>query len=240
MRAQVGLAVALGVLTLGAPAAQPVNPHADEKIGTVQQVYDGTLLPDVQVNTFRNIDRLFPTRVVKHGAQAYPLPLSDQPLKNVRFKSGGKDYDLFEYVSLNRVSGLLVLKSGRIVFETYQSAQVLLERLGLGALHDPSPAGHDRGLADAAALQRKWHGPPRDGSIFADHRPSAVNSRRLLACFGTGGSENACHSIISLVACVLVDGRTLRQEKLCCPRSRPGRRILDRVFIEQRASVDAL
>ncbi len=115
----VGLAVALAVLTLGA-SRESVNPHAAEKIGTVQQVYDGTLLPDVQVNTFRNIDRLFPTRVVKHGAQVYPLPLSSRPLKNVQFNSGGKTYDVLDYISLNRVSGLLVLKDGRIAFETYQ------------------------------------------------------------------------------------------------------------------------
>ncbi len=41
---------------------------ADEPIGTVREVYDGRLYPDIQVNTFRNIDRLFPTRTVRRGA----------------------------------------------------------------------------------------------------------------------------------------------------------------------------
>ena len=97
-----------------------VNPHAGERIGTVQEVYDGTLLPDLQVSTFRNIDRLFPTRVIRHGKIVHPLPASNKPLTNVRFKSDGKDYDLYDYVSLNRVSGLLVLKDGKIALETYQ------------------------------------------------------------------------------------------------------------------------
>src|SRR5262252_7601060 len=88
-----------------ARAAQVANPHSGERIGTVRQVYDGALLPDIQVNTFRNIERLFPTRTVKHGNRAYPLPSSDTPLKNFQFKSDGKDYDLYDYVSLNRVSG---------------------------------------------------------------------------------------------------------------------------------------
>ncbi|MDP5138181.1 hypothetical protein ORJ04_19725, partial [Rheinheimera baltica] len=35
--------------------------HMHEPIGTVRQIYDGKLYPDIQVNTFRNIDRLFPT-----------------------------------------------------------------------------------------------------------------------------------------------------------------------------------
>lgn len=92
----------------------------DEPIGAVQNVYNGTLLPDVQVNTFRHIDRLFPSRTVPHGASIYPLPLSDKPLMNVHFVSKGRKYDIFDYLSLNRVSGLLILKDGKIAFEDYE------------------------------------------------------------------------------------------------------------------------
>ena len=114
------VAAVFGLVVGAAPIPQVVNPHAGEKIGTVREVYDGTLLPDIQVNTFRNIDRLFPTRAVGHGRRVYPLPASDKPLDGVRFTSNGKRYDLYDYVSLNRVSGLLVIKDGRIAFETYQ------------------------------------------------------------------------------------------------------------------------
>src|SRR4051794_30443545 len=101
------------VLVAGLGVAQTEsNPHSREHIGSVQQMYDGTLLPDVQANTFRNIDRLFPIHVVKRGTNVYPLPVSPRPLTTVHFKSAGVDYDLFDYVSLNRVSGLLVLKNG--------------------------------------------------------------------------------------------------------------------------------
>ena len=115
-----GLALSLSLVAGVVSTGQVVNPHGGERIGTVQQVYDGTLLPDIQVNTFRNIDLLFPTRTVTHGSRVYPLPVSDKPLKNVRFKSDGNAYDLYDYVSLNRVSGLLVIKDGKIAFETYQ------------------------------------------------------------------------------------------------------------------------
>jgi CubicO group peptidase (beta-lactamase class C family) len=108
-------------LLAGAPlVGQVANPHAGERIGTVQEVYDGALLPDLQVSTFRNIERLFPTRAIRRGSSVHPLPPSDKPLKNVRFKSEGNDYDLYDYVSLNRVSALLVLKDGKIALETYQ------------------------------------------------------------------------------------------------------------------------
>jgi CubicO group peptidase (beta-lactamase class C family) len=94
--------------------------HSKERIGTVQQVYDGALLPDVQANTFRNIDRLFSTRTIHKGKTVYPLPKSDVQLKNFSFASNGKNYDLYDYVSINRVSGLLVIKNGKIAFEDYE------------------------------------------------------------------------------------------------------------------------
>jgi len=107
------------VLLSSAASAQPVNPHVSEPIGTVRQVYDGELFPDIQVNTFRNIDRLFSTRTVKRGNHVYPLPVG-KPLGNLKFVSNGKGYDLYDYMSLNRVSGLLVLKNGKIALERYE------------------------------------------------------------------------------------------------------------------------
>lgn len=102
----------------GADVAQHY-PHAAEPIGTVRQVYDGALYPDLQVNTFRNIGRLFPTRTVEAGSKAYPLPPGERVLQNFSFASRGKQYDLYDFLSLNRVSGILVVKDGGIVFEKY-------------------------------------------------------------------------------------------------------------------------
>jgi CubicO group peptidase (beta-lactamase class C family) len=107
------------IVFASAANAQPVNPHAAEPIGTVRQVYDGALPPDIQVNTFRNIDRLFPTRTVARGNHVYLLP-AGKPLQNLRFVSNGRDCDLHDYVSLNRVGGLLVLKDGKIALERYE------------------------------------------------------------------------------------------------------------------------
>jgi hypothetical protein len=108
-----GVAGLVGLLTGAASSPQVVNSHAEEQIGTVREVYDGTLLPDIQVNTFRNIDRLFPTRTVRHGQHVYPLPVGNTRLGSVPFTSKGNVRPL-DYLSLNRVSGLLVLKNGRI------------------------------------------------------------------------------------------------------------------------------
>src|ERR1700736_3797992 len=99
---------------------QPAAADSAEEIGTVTQVYDGTLTSDIQVLTFRNIDRLFPVRVVKHGPKVLALPPAAKPLTKVEFSSGGKTYDLIDYMALNRVTALLVLKDGKIAYEDYE------------------------------------------------------------------------------------------------------------------------
>ena len=102
----------------GAPAY--VNPHANDEIGTVRQMYDGALSPTLAVNTFRNIDRLFPTRRVAHSGTPYPLPPADKPLDNITFTSKGVQYTADDFIRLNRIAGLLVLKNGRIALEHYE------------------------------------------------------------------------------------------------------------------------
>jgi len=99
---------------------QSTGAGAAEDIGTVTQVYDGTLTSDIQVRTFRNIDRLFPVRVVKAGSKVLALPPAAKRLTQVEFSSGGKSYDLIDYMALNRVTALLALKDGKIAYEDYE------------------------------------------------------------------------------------------------------------------------
>lgn len=101
-------------------AGDPSYPHAVEPIGTVRQVYDGALTPELAVNTFRNIDRLFPTRLVPRSAKPLALPVDAVPLREVSFKDGARSCDLGQYLELNRVTGLLVLKDGRVKLERYR------------------------------------------------------------------------------------------------------------------------
>jgi CubicO group peptidase (beta-lactamase class C family) len=93
---------------------------AADRIGTVTEIYDGTLTSDIQVNTFRHIDRLFPVRVVKHGPNVLALPAAAKPLTRVEFSCCGKTYDLIDYMALNRVTALLMLKDGKIAYEDYE------------------------------------------------------------------------------------------------------------------------
>jgi len=114
------LAAVASALLTSAASARPLNPRASEPVGTVQQIYDGVLSRSLRVSTFRNTNRLFPTHTVARGGRVYPLP-PGKPLRDVKFSSGGGDYDLHDYVSLNRVTGLLVIKDGKIALERYES-----------------------------------------------------------------------------------------------------------------------
>jgi len=88
-------------------------------IGSARDIYDGALFPDRAVRTYSQTERIFPTRAIKAGVPASALPISDKPLLALSFTSAGKTYDLPDYVALNRVVGLLILKDGKVVLEHY-------------------------------------------------------------------------------------------------------------------------
>ncbi|EJN05195.1 serine hydrolase [Phyllobacterium sp. YR531] len=115
-----GVTALFGAVILPAQAQDNAYPHANETIGTVEQVYDGALLPDLAVSTYRNIDRLFPTRTIKAGAKALELPKAEKQLSNVKFKYEDKDYDLYDFIALDSITAMLVIKDGKVAFETYQ------------------------------------------------------------------------------------------------------------------------
>ena len=109
----------LSIVILLPGCAALTNKAAQPDIGGAREIYDGSLFPDRAVRTYSNTDLIFPTRKVSAGNNPAPLPVSDLPMGLVTFKSQGKTYDLPDYVALNRMVGLLVLKDGKIAFEHY-------------------------------------------------------------------------------------------------------------------------
>lgn len=93
--------------------------HASEPIGTVREVYDGRLMPDIQINTFRNIQRLFPARVVERGAKITPFARAEEPLTDFEFTLNDIRYDLYDVLALNRVAAMMIVKDDEVLFENY-------------------------------------------------------------------------------------------------------------------------
>lgn len=111
---------ALAALAAAPALAQDTYRHEGETIGTVEQIYDGDLLPDLAVSTFRNIDRLFPTRTVPASDAPHPLEPAATPLGPVTATVDDKTWDMDDFLALDSVTGLIVLKDGKVAYEIYQ------------------------------------------------------------------------------------------------------------------------
>ena len=88
-------------------------------VGAVRSLYDGSLPPEVQARTLRHVDRLFPARAVACGDRSWPLVTSHLPWPDIRFTVPGRTLGLVDYLTLNRVSGLLVIHNGQVRLEHY-------------------------------------------------------------------------------------------------------------------------
>jgi CubicO group peptidase (beta-lactamase class C family) len=116
-------AVALAVFGAAAEPQQVLDGKSSsdaQGLARARQVFDGKMLPRVEVATFEHSDTLFPVKVVQGKGPVRPLRASAIHLKGLQFKSGSQDYDLFDYLAYNRVAGLLILKNGEVVLEDYE------------------------------------------------------------------------------------------------------------------------
>ena len=78
------------------------------------------MLPGIEVATFEHSETLYPFAQVPRKGPVRSLPPALNQLRNVTFNSGGKSYDLFDYLAENRIAGLLILKDGKIALEDYE------------------------------------------------------------------------------------------------------------------------
>jgi CubicO group peptidase (beta-lactamase class C family) len=84
------------------------------------RIYDGTMRPDEEVGVLSRTETVFPVRVVKRGATVATLPKRNAAFPAIRFENEGHSYDLYDYLAINRVAGLLILKDGAIAYEDYE------------------------------------------------------------------------------------------------------------------------
>jgi CubicO group peptidase (beta-lactamase class C family) len=115
----IGLASIAALLLAGAAAlghTPAPQAQAAEKIGDAAHFL--MLPPEEQPASYRNTDKLFPTRVFKRGSTVYPLPAAE-PLAAVPYRFAGKSFGLEDFMKRNRVGGLLVLEDGHVRLERY-------------------------------------------------------------------------------------------------------------------------
>jgi CubicO group peptidase (beta-lactamase class C family) len=86
----------------------------------IRKVLDGKMLPGEEIAIFERSDALYPSSMVRRGGAIRPLQPAGRQLKNVNFQIGNKEYDLFDYLAVNRIAGLLILKDGKVSLEDHE------------------------------------------------------------------------------------------------------------------------
>src|SRR5215831_8369102 len=81
--------------------------------------------PEQQAEGYRSIETYYRTSTVRRGDQVRPLAKADRTI-DVAYSHGGRNFTVDDYMKAYNVSGVLVLKDGK----------VLLERYGLGRKPD--------------------------------------------------------------------------------------------------------
>ncbi len=105
-------------LTNFLPDTTDVNRGNGETVGNVQ---DFLFLPPTNIPaTYRHMADLFATRVIRRGHAVYPLPMAEKQLA-VSYQAKGKTITTDAFMARNDVTGLLLIKDGKIVLERYGS-----------------------------------------------------------------------------------------------------------------------
>lgn len=114
MRKIIGLALAAALAIAGAAHAQvSLDPNHPTAIADILG-WRG----EKQATGFRDIEHIFKTNTIKRGTKVHPLPVAARQIAP-SFTYDGKTWTIDAYMQAYRVSGLLVLKDGRIVLEKY-------------------------------------------------------------------------------------------------------------------------
>ena len=74
--------------------------------------------PGEQAIGYRSMEKIFPTRVIARGPAVSPLPAATAPF-DVHYEFGGARLDTAAHMKATNVSGLIVIKNGRILLERY-------------------------------------------------------------------------------------------------------------------------
>tara|TARA_E500000318_G_scaffold99751_1_gene101982 strand:- start:3837 stop:4970 length:1134 start_codon:yes stop_codon:yes gene_type:complete len=149
-----------------------------EKKASLTRFFDGTLLPDQILNTLAHDQHWFPTRVVARGESLRSFEPLPGGLPSLKIEDHGRIFDLYDYMNINAVAGMVVLKGGRVAFESYQRG-IGPETLWLSCSLAKSVASTMAGIALAEGAISSLDDPlTRYADLRGGYR--AVSVRQLL------------------------------------------------------------
>ena len=68
---------------------------------------------------FKNMEKILPTRLVEKSDSPYPLTYELKDLDNLTYNYKGKKYTIADYIQAFKVAGLIVIRDGKILYESY-------------------------------------------------------------------------------------------------------------------------
>ena len=72
-----------------------------------------------KVAGFRNIESIYPTRIIQAGEDVLPLPVADAAMNDIAYRVDGQSFGVDDFISHNHVVGLIALKDGVVHLERY-------------------------------------------------------------------------------------------------------------------------
>ena len=111
MRKMIGLLMAAAMLATGTATAQPIKP------GTPRLL---TWTPEQQIEWYPAIETVYRTAIVKRGDTVRPLPKGDSAvLDKLTWSHADKSWTVDDYMKAYNVSGVMVVKDGKVMLERY-------------------------------------------------------------------------------------------------------------------------
>ncbi|HZX85967.1 MAG TPA: serine hydrolase [Reyranella sp.] len=110
MRKIIGLLMAAALLAAGAANAQPIRPGTPSILRwTLEQ----------QTEWYPAIETVYRTATVKRGDTVRPLPKAERSLEGLTWSHADKSWTVDDYMKAYNVSGLMVVKDGKVMLERY-------------------------------------------------------------------------------------------------------------------------
>ena len=98
---------------------QSWNKKNPEAIGSLEDLYGGKLDLEQRIETIRQLDRFFPCSDITPAPQTSSITERLIDLSDLRFKSQDQNLSFQDYLDINCVTGLCILKDGIKVYENY-------------------------------------------------------------------------------------------------------------------------
>ena len=119
---RIGLVGALFALASCEKAANIESSQAEREVLLPEADESGSYFlwtPEEQLVGYRNIEKIFDTRMVRAGGTSHPLPKADCAL-SISYEVDGERWTEETYMERNNVVGLLVIQDGEIALERYR------------------------------------------------------------------------------------------------------------------------